>query len=57
MRGNTLSVVVANRHYEELSDLAEVEPVYFSERPFAAGIMDGINHYDFLKCCESKEDE
>ncbi len=52
MLGNTLSVVVANRHKEELSKMAEIEPIYFSERQFAAGILDGLNHYDFFSRCE-----
>ncbi len=51
MLGNTLSVVVANRHQEELSDLAKVEPIYFSEKQFAAGILDGIKHFNFLELC------
>ncbi|MEA5533583.1 HAD family hydrolase [Crocosphaera sp. XPORK-15E] len=53
MRGNTLSVVVANRHQEELSDLADIEPIFFSEKQYAAGIIDGINHYDFISLCEN----
>ncbi|MDO6461933.1 HAD-IIB family hydrolase [Granulosicoccaceae sp. 1_MG-2023] len=48
MRGNTLAVVVANRHHEELSCLDEQENIYFAERPFAGGILDAIAHYDFL---------
>ncbi|WP_373479655.1 HAD-IIB family hydrolase [Geminocystis sp.] len=52
MRGNTLSVVVANRHQEELSTLADIEPIYFSQKQFAAGILDGINYYKFISLCE-----
>lgn len=52
MRGNTLSVVVENRHNEELSDLTDSEPIYFSKKRFAAGILDGIDHYDFFNRCE-----
>lgn len=48
MRGNTKSVVVANRHHEELSELANIENIYYAERPFAAGIMQAIEHYNFL---------
>jgi sucrose-phosphate synthase len=51
MRGNTLAVVVSNRHEEELHRLAEVEHIYFAKRPFAAGIMEAITHYDFLRQC------
>ncbi len=49
MRGNTLSVVVANRHHEELSELANSEDIYFADRPFAAGILQAIEHYDFFR--------
>jgi sucrose-phosphate synthase len=52
MRGNTLAVVVANRHHEELSELADIEKIYFSERPHASGIMEAVDHYDFLNTCE-----
>ena len=52
MLGNTLSVVVANRHTEELSKFSEVEPIYFSEKQFAAGILDALNHYNFFELCE-----
>ena len=52
MLGNTLSVVVANRHKEELSKITEIEPIYFSEKQFAAGILDGLNHYNFFSRCE-----
>jgi len=30
MRGNTLAVVVANRHHEELSQLTDTESIYFA---------------------------
>ena len=52
MLGNTLSVVVANRHKEELSKITEIEPIYFSEKQFAAGILDGLKHYNFFALCE-----
>ena len=48
MRGNTRSVVVANRHHEELSELINSEDIYFAERPFASGILEAIEHYDFF---------
>jgi sucrose-phosphate synthase len=51
MRGNTLAVVVGNRHHEELSELSAQERIYFAEQPFAAGIMEAAAHYDFLKAC------
>lgn len=51
MRGNTLAVVVANRHHEELSQLADLERIYFAERPHALGILEAIDHYDFFRAC------
>ncbi len=55
MRGNTMAVVVANRHEEELSELADIEKIYFAGRPFASGIMEAIEHYNFLEACEVPE--
>ncbi|MDJ0892802.1 MAG: HAD family hydrolase [Gammaproteobacteria bacterium] len=51
MRGNTLAVVVANRHLEELSQLADLERIYFANNPYAAGILEAIDHYDFFREC------
>lgn len=51
MVGNTLAVVVANRHGEELSDLREVEPIYFARESFARGILEAVAHYDFFGAC------
>jgi len=48
IRGNTLAVVVANRHGEELSGLVEIDRVYFSDKPHAGGLLDAIDHYAFL---------
>ena len=52
MRGNTLAVVVANRHHEELSELTEVERIYFASQPYARGIIEAIEYYDFFRACE-----
>ncbi|QEP44736.1 HAD-IIB family hydrolase [Ectothiorhodospiraceae bacterium BW-2] len=51
MRGNTLAVVVANRHHEELSELADVERIYFATQKCAAGIIEAIEHYHFFDLC------
>lgn len=51
MRGNTLAVVVANRHHEELSKLVEVENIYFAKQAYAAGIIEAIDHFDFFGAC------
>ena len=48
LRGNTLGVVVDNRHLDELSDLTDIENIYFSEKPHAAGILEAMEHYNFL---------
>ena len=51
MRGNTLAAVVANRHHEELSQLVDVERIYFSGKPNAAGILEALEYYDFFARC------
>lgn len=56
MRGNTLAVVVANRHHEELSQLVDQERIYFASRPHAGGILEAIDHYDFFNTCEVPRD-
>ena len=48
MRGNTLAVVVANRHDEELSQLEDVDRIYFAANPHASGIVEAIEHYAFF---------
>ncbi len=48
LRGNTLGVVVDNRHLAELSDLSSVENIYFAKTPYAAGILEAIDHYRFF---------
>ena len=55
IRGNTLAVLMANRHHEELSDLIELERVYFAKQPYAAGILEAIEYYDFFKSCKVPE--
>ncbi len=57
MRGNTLAVVVANRHHEELSQLVDVEHIYFASQPYANGIMEAIDHFDFFSSCTVPERE
>jgi sucrose-phosphate synthase len=48
LRGNTLGVVVSNRHCEELSGLSENEHVYFAAGAHARGILEAIDHYNFF---------
>ncbi len=51
MRGNTLAVVVANRHHEELSQLAETGRIFFPQRAYAGGILEALDYYDFFGSC------
>jgi len=46
--GNTLGAVVDDHHLEELSDLADIENIYFSKKHHAAGILEAIEHYKFF---------
>jgi len=55
IRGNTLAVLVGNRHNEELSDLIELERVYYARQHYAAGILEAIEHYDFFQSCKVPE--
>jgi len=55
MRGNTLAAVVANRHDEELSDLAEIDRIFYAESAHAAGILEAMEHYDFFGACRVPE--
>jgi sucrose-phosphate synthase len=48
LRGNTLGVVVDNRHLAELADLANIEKIYFSRQAYAAGILEAMTHYQFF---------
>lgn len=51
MRGNTLAVVVANRHEEELSHLEDAERIYYARQAHALGILEAIEHFDFFGSC------
>ena len=53
MLGNTLAVVVGNRHHEELSQLEDQENIYFADQPHALGILQAIDHYDFFNTCRA----
>ena len=49
--GNTLAVVVGHRHEEELAHLTDVEPVCYASAPYAGGILQAIDYYDFHGKC------
>lgn len=55
MRGNTLAVVVGNRHQEDLSELEDHERIYFADQSHAGGILEAIDYYDFLNSCKAPE--
>ncbi|AFY99306.1 HAD-IIB family hydrolase [Calothrix sp. PCC 6303] len=48
MRGNTLAVVVANRHHEELSHLVNSDRIYYAKQAYTLGIIEAIEHFDFF---------
>ncbi len=47
LRGDTLGVVVGNRS-RELRQLEGEPRIYFAEAPYAWGVLEGIDHYNFL---------
>ncbi|MBB1073840.1 HAD-IIB family hydrolase [Rhodoferax sp. 4810] len=51
MRGNTLAVVLANHHANDLASLAELERIYFAQHSYARGILEAIDYYDFFRTC------
>lgn len=57
MRGNTLAVVVGNRHNEELSQLVDVERIYFASQAHASGILEAIEHYQFFDRCRVPDEQ
>lgn len=46
LSGETLGIVVAN-HSPELEKLRGRERIFFADKEYAAGILQGIEHYDF----------
>ena len=47
LSGDTLGVVVGN-HTGELEELRGRPRIYFAERAYAWGVLEGIRHYDFF---------
>lgn len=56
MRGNALAAVVANRNKEELSQLSDIDRIYFAKKPFEEGILEALEYYDFFDTCISPEE-
>lgn len=47
LRGDTNGLVVAN-YSKELEELRGQRRIFFSKKEYAAGIIDGLRHYDFI---------
>lgn len=56
LKGNTLGVVVGN-HSKELAKLKGRDRIYFAENQFARGVIEGMDHYEFLAEIELQERE
>ncbi|MFA6904327.1 MAG: HAD family hydrolase [Gallionellaceae bacterium] len=56
LRGNPLGVVVDNRHLAELSELTNIDKIYFTQNPGAAGILEAAEHYRFFDREEARRD-
>ncbi|BBP00989.1 HAD family hydrolase [Sulfuriferula nivalis] len=48
LRGNTLGVVVDNHYLDELSELTNIDKIYFTQQSHAAGILEAMQHYNFF---------
>lgn len=55
LRGSTLGVVVGN-HHPELRKLKGFQRIYFAEAGHAAGISEGMDHFDFFGSCNVPEE-
>lgn len=53
--GDTLAVVVAN-HSSELDKLKNKSRIYFANRDYAEGILEGLEHYNFFNTIQIEED-
>lgn len=47
LRGNTLGTVVDTRHVSELSDLSDIDSIYFANAHHASGILEAMDFYGF----------
>lgn len=57
MRGNALAAVVANRHDQELSQLVDIDRIYFANQPYEQGILEALKFYDFFGECRDPREE
>lgn len=56
LTGSTLGVVVAN-HKPEIQHLRSAPRVYFARAPHAAGVLEGIDYYDFFGSIRVPQEE
>jgi len=56
LQGDTLAVVVAN-HSNELLRLKNKPRIYFAENSYAAGILEGLEYYNFLDQIKNHDEE
>ena len=54
LRGDTRGVVVGN-YSKELEKLRGSERIYFAEKHYANGILEGIQHFGFLDSEEKRQ--
>ncbi len=55
LRSGALGVVVGN-YSEELEHLRDVKRVFFAEKPYAGGILEGIEHYKIIEKAKERQD-
>ncbi len=51
MRGNTMAVIVADRHDDELSALTDMDRILHPDQKHAAGILEAFTACDFFGSC------
>lgn len=56
LTGENLGIVVGN-YSSELEALKGDQHIYFANQSYAAGILEGIEHYDFMDVSNAEEDE
>lgn len=55
LAGETLGVIVGN-HSPEVEKLRGAPRIYFASRPYAWGILEGLDYYEFLRPVAQKEE-
>lgn len=56
LKGEMRGIVVSN-YSSELESLREEKRIYFSRKPFAAGIIEGMEHYNFINNNKNTENK